>query len=355
MITGAAGFLGAPVTLDLAKDHRVVALDVREPSPFLRAAAPQVPWLKCDIGDAAQVRESFAAARGRLGSIDLIIHLAAFYHFGADARTEYQRVNLDGTRNVIEAAIKCGAKRLIFASSQMALEPPGAGEVLTEQTRATSRLPYGASKAAGEAICREASQRLPITVLRIGGIFSDWCELPPLHSLMRTWGTPGLASRIVPGGGRAGFAYLHRDDLVQLVRRTIELHESLDRYEVLLASDSTVTTHLDIFQSLRRALGRSEMAILLPPALARVALHARCTAMAACGRQSFEQPWMIDFVDRPFTLDNRRTREKLDWDATPHLRLLERLPVLVEPFRTQRKEWERRNRLRNAGLYEPVA
>jgi len=35
--------------------------------------------------------------------------------------------------------------------------------------------------------------------MRIGGVFSDWCELPPLYSLIRMWSRRGPIGRCIPG------------------------------------------------------------------------------------------------------------------------------------------------------------
>ena len=44
-----------------------------------------------------------------------------------------------------------------------------------------------------------AKDRLPATVLRIGGAFSDWCELPPLYSLIKGWWGTSPLRRILVG------------------------------------------------------------------------------------------------------------------------------------------------------------
>ena len=51
VVTGAAGFLGSALTVDLARDHSVVAIDRREPSQALRDAAPDVAWHRVNMCD----------------------------------------------------------------------------------------------------------------------------------------------------------------------------------------------------------------------------------------------------------------------------------------------------------------
>ena len=68
---------------------------------------------------------------------------------------------------------------------------------------------------------------LPGIVLRVAGAFSDWCELPPLYSLIKRWSGRGPSSRLVPGRGSSGFPYIHRDDVVRSVIRCVECHATV--------------------------------------------------------------------------------------------------------------------------------
>ncbi|HYW79441.1 MAG TPA: NAD(P)-dependent oxidoreductase, partial [Thermoguttaceae bacterium] len=96
IITGAAGFLGSAVTVDLCRDYTVVAVDCREPSRTLLAAAPGVGWHRVDIADAEALAAVFRQTVTSVGRVDLVIHFAAFYHFGIDWREEYEQTNVQG-------------------------------------------------------------------------------------------------------------------------------------------------------------------------------------------------------------------------------------------------------------------
>ena len=127
VVTGAAGFVGSAVTVDLAADHSIVAIDQRAPDRELRDATPGADWKRLDIAERGTLLDVVSEARRRLGRIDVLIHLAAYYHFDSDWRAEYQRTNVEGTSHVVEAAIENDVGRLIFASSMMAMLPPAGG------------------------------------------------------------------------------------------------------------------------------------------------------------------------------------------------------------------------------------
>jgi nucleoside-diphosphate-sugar epimerase len=349
IITGAAGFLGSAITVDLCRDHQVTAIDRREPSPALRQAAPGAMWERLDVAEAQDVAALFSQ-RGR-GVV--VIHLAAFYHFGTDWLPEYQRTNIQGTSNVLRAALRAGARRFIFASSVAALEPPPPSGTLTEKSPSGDFIPYAKSKTMGEAMVAELAHKLPAVVLRIGGAFSDWCELPPLYSLIRLWSGWGPAGQMIPGQGESGIPYIHRADVVRFVRRCLECQETLDRLEMFLVSQVGAVSHRELFPVIRQAAGRggSTSPRFISPAVARLGLGVKSVLGRLTGQAPYEQPWMLDFVDRPWSTDPSYTQGRLDWRPCPGLGILERLPVMLQLYADQRRAWEARNQRRNRGDY----
>jgi nucleoside-diphosphate-sugar epimerase len=354
IVTGAAGFLGSALTVDLSRDNSIVAIDRREPGGPLLDAAPQVEWHQVDISERKALSDVFENTRQRYGRIDFVVHLAAFYHFDLDWHPEYERTNVGGTSNVVQMAIESNAPRLIFASSMVAMCPPSPGTMLDERTPTADVIPYGKSKAMGEKMIAEASDQLSSIILRIGGIFSDWCELPPLCSLIKLWGARTPLNRIVAGRGESGIPYLHRVDWVRLVRSCIERHRNIKPHQVFLASQHGAVSHKHIFLALRQTQSsavRVKNPIHVSPTVARIALHMRTMLGRATGQMLYERPWMLDYVDRPWVADTTSTRNQLGWDCSEGMQICERLPVLLDYFKYDRSRWEQRNRNRAMGLY----
>lgn len=351
LLTGSSGFLGSALAIALAKDYRVVAVDQREPGPALRWATPGVRFERADIGDQSAVQRVFRDTLKDFGTLDFVVHFAAFYHFDLNRRPEYLHTNVEGTRHVVAAAADAGAKRLIFASSIGALALPPAGAAVDEKSPIGSVIPYGWSKGEGEAIVTAAADRLPAAIVRIGAVFSDWCELPLLWSLMKRWGGQGLASRVMPGRGATAFPFIHRDDLARLVMKTLQRSDGLPKLETLLASQHGAVTHQEIFDKLQELTGHRQQAIHMPVPLARLGVRALRAASAIAGETPYERPWMLDYVDQALCADTTHTRKALDWDCAPDFDLLRRFPVLFEHFQRDRANWEIRNARRTQGAY----
>ena len=353
LITGSSGYLGSALCVDLAKDHRVIGVDRRPPSPDQRRAAPNARWEHADIADADAVRTCLQAASDACGGIDTLIHFAAYYHFGKRWRPEYEAVNIRGTRHIIAAACRAGVKRVIFAASIAALVPPPPGQALTERAAGTTAFSYGKSKTLGERLFAERAEELPVVVLRLGGVFSDWCELPPLASLMQLWCRRGPLGRCLPGSGAAGFPYIHREELVRAVRRVIERNNLLDRHEVLFIAEDGCTCHRELFAPIRRCCGRDPAAgpIHLPPRLVASLLILKLASNTLLRRNTYERPWMLAYAERPLKVDTAYTRRLLEWAPRPEFSIRARLPALMANFTRDRRYWAGRNTRRNEGRY----
>ncbi len=349
VITGASGFLGSAVCIDLAKNFIVIALDCREPTEQLRKAAPQAIWHILDIADAQAISEVFAQTRNDFGQIDFVIHFAAYYDFGKEWVNEYQRTNVIGTANVTDASRNVGVKRLIFASSIGAVEPPVSGSFLTEESPTSEFTPYARSKSLGEKLIEETSAQVPYTILRIAGVFSNWCELPPLYGLIKLWTGVFPFGCIVPGRGESGIPYIHIDDLVAFIRKCIYLDHQLGPSNIFLASQHGAVLHRQLFPVIRSESGYSgsHRPIHIKQKIAKMGLQLRIALGELSGNKPYERPWMLDYVDKPWTTDTSKTRRTLDWACTPELGILRKIPDILQNLRADPEGWEKRNISRN--------
>ncbi|TFH21894.1 MAG: NAD(P)-dependent oxidoreductase [Bacteroidia bacterium] len=354
VITGASGFLGSAVCIDLAKDFIVIAIDRREPSEQLRRAAPQTIWHILDIADNQAISEVFALTLTKFGQIDFVIHFAAYYDFGKDWVHEYQRTNVEGTAKVINASKSAGVKRLIFASSIAAMEPPASASFLTEESPTSEYTPYARSKSLGERLLEEACSQVPCIILRIAGVFSDWGELPPLYSLIKLWTSVFPFGRMIPGRGGSGIPYIHLIDLVRLIRKCILLNPELGPSNIFLASQHGAVHHRQLFQAIRSAsdYSGSPRPIYLPEKMARFGVWIRYALGKFSGNMPVERSWMLDYLDKPWTIDTSLTRRILDWDCTPELDILRKIPDILSNLKTDPKGWEERNKSRNERRFQ---
>jgi nucleoside-diphosphate-sugar epimerase len=184
IITGGGGFLGSQLCQKLLQRgaltgpsgapeaiREIVLLD----AAFHRAATdPRVQQIQGDIGDRATV---FAAVGGEAATS--IFHLASMVSGECEERfDDALRVNLDGGRNVFEAARAVpGRPRVVFASSIACYGGEAMADPNTDRTKLTPRTTYGMTKAICELMVNDYSRkgffdgrsaRLPTVIVRPG-------------------------------------------------------------------------------------------------------------------------------------------------------------------------------------------
>lgn len=163
LVIGGAGFIGSHVVGELLKSDvgEVLVYDnfARGKRAYL---APYMHDSRCKLFlDGADIRETDLLDTAMQGC-DYVIHLAAMWllHCKDFPRTAFH-VNIEGTFNVLEACVRHKIKRLVYSSSASvygdAVEVP-----MTEAHPFMNRNFYGASKIAGEAMCRAFHDRYGI-------------------------------------------------------------------------------------------------------------------------------------------------------------------------------------------------
>ena len=160
LVTGGAGFIGSHVCERLLHDgHHVWALDdlndfydpqiKRRTLADIQALGKPFTFVHGDLTDVRAVNELFAAT-----PFDQVIHLAA--RAGVRPSLEqpalYQRVNVEGTVNLLEAARKTGVSKLTLASSSSVYGVIAKVPFSERDPIFSAISPYAASKLAGEAL-----------------------------------------------------------------------------------------------------------------------------------------------------------------------------------------------------------
>jgi nucleoside-diphosphate-sugar epimerase len=147
VVTGGAGFIGSNTVDELVKrGHSVVVLDDLSAGKEenLAEIRNKITFIKGSITDIETVRKAMHEA-------DYVLHLAARTSVPRSVKDpiESNRINIDGTLNVLVAARDAKVKRIVFAASSSAYgETPTLPKVETMQPAPIS--PYGVTKFVGE-------------------------------------------------------------------------------------------------------------------------------------------------------------------------------------------------------------
>jgi dihydroflavonol-4-reductase len=154
LVTGATGFVGAAVARALLREGWQVRALARPSSD--RRNLRNLP-LEIAAGDLAD-RASLERA---LGECQALFHVAADYRLGAPDPRQLYRTNVEGTRNVLDAARTAGVQRVVYTSSVATVGIPADGTPGNEDTPVgvTDMIGhYKRSKFLAEQLVREAAQ-----------------------------------------------------------------------------------------------------------------------------------------------------------------------------------------------------
>jgi dihydroflavonol-4-reductase len=163
-LTGGTGFIGQRLCRRLASTpHRLRCL-VRDPERA-RALLPGVKLVRGDVTDPQSVKQGLAGCEG-------VIHLANIYSFWERDPSRYRAVNIEGTRNVLEAALAAGVSRVVHLSSAVIFGRPAQVPFTEGSPPGPERFSeYARSKYEGDRIAWALRERgLPLVVLYPCGV-----------------------------------------------------------------------------------------------------------------------------------------------------------------------------------------
>ena len=290
LVTGSSGYLGSQVVTRLSArpDLRTIALDLREPLQRL----PGVTYERADIR-APEVDAIIARHRPQV-----VVHLASIVTPGRKSNREFEySVDVEGTRNLLEACVRHGVKRIIVSSSGAAYgyhadNPPWLTE--SDPLRGNQSFAYSWHKRLVEEMLADYCVRQPQLeqiVFRIGTILgaSVTNQITDLFEKRRL-----IAIR----GSDSPFVFIHDRDVVGAIVQGIS---SPVTGIFNVAGDGTLNIH-----QIAARLGKR--CVVFPPGVLQAALW----LLKKLGLTQYG-PEQIDFLRYRPVLDNRRLKEEFGY------------------------------------------
>lgn len=242
-VVGGAGFLGRYLVKRLAQQGRQVRVAVRDPEAanFLKPMGDvgQVQPIQANLRNEASIARAVAGA-------DMVVNLAGLMFPGG--AQSFQAVHEDGAANVARAAHAAGVKRLIHLSA------------LDASRDADSK--YSRSKAAGEALVREAFPNA--VIVRPSTIFGPEDKFFNLFAAMAAL-SPVLP---LPGGGHSRMQPVYVGDVAQAIATLLqdEAPEGGD-YEL---GGPQILTLAELMAKVCEQTGRKRLLVPVPFAFAKM-------------------------------------------------------------------------------------
>jgi UDP-glucuronate 4-epimerase len=276
LLTGGAGFIGSHLAQALlARGTRLTIVDCLDEfySPAWKRAnleevrhAGDYEFAEADICGAGRMREIMSGAR-----FETVIHLAA--RAGVRPSFErpelYQRVNVEGTQNLLDLSREFGVRKFVFGSSSSVYGESNRVPFSENQADLEPISPYAATKLAGEKLCLASARSfgLPAVCLRFFTVYGPR-QRPDLAIHKFT----ALIERGEPvpifGDGSSGRDYTYVDDIVQGAMAAVEYEprgpDGLP-FEIFNLGNSHPVKLTELVATLERVLGRPARRKQEPP------------------------------------------------------------------------------------------
>jgi nucleoside-diphosphate-sugar epimerase len=220
------------------------------------------------------------------------------------------------------------------------MKPSEEGEAITERSPVDPAWAYPKSKLETERLIQQEHGKIPVVILRIAGVYNEDGHTVPIAQQIDRIARKDLESYFFPGDPDSGQAYIHLEDLVDLIRRVIERRKDLGPYEVFLAAEPEKLEYDELQDIIGELVhGREWPTIRIPKAMAKAGAWIK----SKLDEDSFIRPWMIDLADDDYPVSIEHAREKLGWN--PVHRLRDTLPAIVEGMKRDPAGWRKRNGL----------
>jgi dihydroflavonol-4-reductase len=317
LVTGATGFVGAELVRELcARGHDVDVL-ARRSSDRSVLAGSSVRWRDGDLDSPTALDAAVRALVARSGPT-WVVHSAAVISYATRDRELQRRVNVDGTRHVLEACRAHGVTRVLHVSSVVAVgHARDASELLDEDApynNAALRCDYADTKRAAEELALEAARELDVVVVNPGAIFGTSPRAPNtikfLHKLAH-----GPHIPFTPPGSLSVVGV--RDVALGCIL-ALERGRRARRY---LLCESAWTS-LESFQLAARLLGVRAPRRSAPRWLWSV-LERGARAVDLVAPPTLLTPTAVRMLGAHFRFDSARARRELGWEPRPFEEVLQ--------------------------------
>jgi len=209
-ITGITGFIGMNLARELATNGHQVNAIIRGQAPADLEEMIGFHFYKGDLHNTSILEEAMQGC-------ELVFHLAAYAKPWAKDPSTYYKINVEGARNVFEAALKKGVEKVVFTSSAATMSPSDDKRPVDESALRTLQYfnAYEFTKAEAEKHAQDYCKKgLHVVIVNPSRIYGPG-PLNPSNSLTKIIAKYQKGNwHIIPGDGKKIGNYVFIDDVV---------------------------------------------------------------------------------------------------------------------------------------------
>lgn len=343
LITGAAGDIGSALISALTTNYTVVGLD-------LEGKEADCELFAVDLSSPESVKLALRNYRDEHGGeIASVIHLAAYFDFSGEDHPLYEKVNVEGTRNLLRALQDFSVEQFVYSGTMLVHRPREPGHAIDEQTPIEPKWAYPRSKARAEEVIREEHGEIPYVLLHLAGLYDERTAVPTLSEQIARIYERGPKAHVYPGSLDTGQSFIHKDDMVDAFVRTVDRRKRLPADTTILVGEAEAASYQALQEKIAELIhGEDEWSTYkVPKPIAETGawLEEKSEPIVPDdfdqGEKPFIRPFMVEMADDHYELDITWARELLEWE--PKHFILDTLPRMIENLKTDPPGWYKAN------------
>jgi nucleoside-diphosphate-sugar epimerase len=345
LITGAAGNIGRSLAATLVDAYTIIDLD----KPGEKA---DFPLLEIDLTKEESIAAAFAGFRKEHGSrIASVIHLIAYFDFSGEDNPLYETVNVEGTRRLLRALQDFEVEQFVYSGTMLVHAPGKPGVPINEDQPIAPGWAYPKSKAAAEEAIRAEHGSIPYVLLHLAWLYDEKTSVPTLANQIARIYERDVQSYVYSGSTSVGQAMLHRDDMLDAFRHTIDRRKQIPSGTIILIGEQEALGYDTLQDEIGYLIHGAEdwPTLRVPKTVAAVSAWAQDKIEPLVpdaldqGERPFVKPFMVRMADDHYELDISRAGKLLGWE--PRHRLKNGLPAMIASLKKDPEDWYKANRL----------
>jgi dihydroflavonol-4-reductase len=323
LVTGGTGFIGSHLAEEGRRRGASVAVLGLAERPEERANAELLARQGVEIFPGSITDEELC--RRAMRGVTHVFHLAVAMREGGKRDEFFEKVNLEGTRQLLEAAGAARVERFVYCGT-IGIYGHRAAGITTEMSPLNPGNIYERTKVAAEQLVRELAPglKVPFTILRPADVYG-----PRDQRLLKLFRgvNAGRFPLFGDGTGRRHMVYV--DDVVSAFFAACERQEAVG--EGMIVAGPRACTLRELIEEVRRATGSARFGRRLPLA---PMLAAAAVVEDLCQALKVDPPIYrrrMDFFTSDSAFDTSRAKRLLDW--APRVELEEGVRRTYEEYR----------------------
>jgi nucleoside-diphosphate-sugar epimerase len=315
LVTGSTGLVGSHLLIDLLKKGEPVRAMKRETSDTsiveklfkfysCESLFSKIEWVNADVIDVPSIEEV-------MEGVNRVFHCAAVVSFHPADEEKMFKINVEGTANVVNAAMGSGVQKLIYTSSVAALGRTKAGEHINENSiwkSGSLNTKYAVTKNAAEnEVWRGIEEGLNAAIVNPGVVIGPGDSSRSSGALL---GKVESGLKFYPLGTNG---FVDARDVSGAMVKLAESEVSEKRFE-LVSENLKFKTLLD---TMAGELGKKQPSIAAKPWMLNLATRVMWVLEKLTGKKALVTADSVRSSPHDFYYDNSRAKSELEMDFIP--------------------------------------